>query len=63
MHYLFADHCSAEPGHGIALAHPGLEALFSLEMHLGESMEAALVLPILEAATRMLNERGLLHVG
>ena len=54
--YLIAGHRSAEPGHGVALAHLGLTPLLDLGMRLGEGTGAALALPIIEAAMRTLQE-------
>ncbi len=55
-HYLIAGHCSAEPGHAIALEWLGLEPLLQLEMRLGEGSGALLAFPLIEAAMRTLNE-------
>ena len=49
-HALFASHCSAEPGHGIALAHLGLRPYLDLEMRLGEGTGAALFVHLARAA-------------
>jgi len=54
--YCIAAHRSREPGHAVALAALGLEPLLDLELRLGEGSGAALALPLLEAATRMLAE-------
>ena len=54
--YCIAAHRSQEPGHRVALDALGLRPLFDLEMRLGEGSGAALALPFLEAATRMIAE-------
>ena len=54
--YCIAAHRSQEPGHRIALAALGLEPLMDLDLRLGEGSGAALALPLVEAASRMLSE-------
>jgi nicotinate-nucleotide--dimethylbenzimidazole phosphoribosyltransferase len=54
--YCIAAHRSQEPGHALALAALGLEPLFDLELRLGEASGAALALPFIEAAARMMRE-------
>jgi nicotinate-nucleotide--dimethylbenzimidazole phosphoribosyltransferase len=54
--YCIAAHRSQEPGHRIALNALGLVPLLDLELRLGEASGAALALPLLEAATRMIAE-------
>lgn len=54
--YCIAAHRSREPGHAVALAVLGLEPLLDLDLRLGEASGAALALPLVEAATRMLVE-------
>jgi len=54
--YCIAAHRSQEPGHALALAALGLEPLFDLELRLGEASGAALALPVIEAAARMIRE-------
>ncbi|MBV8074743.1 MAG: nicotinate-nucleotide--dimethylbenzimidazole phosphoribosyltransferase [Candidatus Eremiobacteraeota bacterium] len=54
--YLFASHRSQEAGHRVALRALGLEPLFDLDLRLGEASGAALALPIVEAAARMVAE-------
>jgi nicotinate-nucleotide--dimethylbenzimidazole phosphoribosyltransferase len=60
--HLFAAHCGAEPGHPLALAHLGLTdaagagPLLRLDLRLGEGSGAALALPLLLSATRLLRE-------
>ncbi|MBM2623557.1 nicotinate-nucleotide--dimethylbenzimidazole phosphoribosyltransferase [Actinoplanes sp. LDG1-06] len=53
---MVAGHRSAEPGASVALAHLGLEPLLDLGMRLGEGSGAALALPVVEAAVRVLHE-------
>jgi nicotinate-nucleotide--dimethylbenzimidazole phosphoribosyltransferase len=52
--YLVASHLSPEPGHQIALDALGLRPALHLEMRLGEGTGALLMLPILDAAGRMM---------
>jgi nicotinate-nucleotide--dimethylbenzimidazole phosphoribosyltransferase len=60
--HLFAAHCSAEPGHALALAHLGLTTeagagpLLQLDLRLGEGSGAALALPLLTSATRLMRD-------
>lgn len=54
--YLIAGHRSAEPGHAVALRALGLEPLLTLDLRLGEGTGALLVLPLVEAAMRTLQE-------
>lgn len=54
--YLIASHLSREPGHAVALDHLGLAPLLDLELRLGEGSGAALVLPLVDAAARTLDE-------
>ena len=54
--YLFAGHCSEEPGHDLILQHLGLRPILDLEMRLGEGTGAALAMSIMEAAVRMFKE-------
>jgi nicotinate-nucleotide--dimethylbenzimidazole phosphoribosyltransferase len=55
-HALFAAHRSAEPGHGVALAHLGLEPYLDLGMRLGEGTGAALFIHLARAAARIYGE-------
>ena len=50
VEYMLASHRSAEPGHGIALDHLGLQPLLDLQMRLGEGTGAALAMMLLDAA-------------
>lgn len=54
--YLVAGHRSAEPGATAALEHLGLAPLIDLELRLGEGTGAALSLPVLAAAARVMHE-------
>jgi nicotinate-nucleotide--dimethylbenzimidazole phosphoribosyltransferase len=53
---LFAAHRSAEPGHGIALAHLGLTPYLDLGLRLGEGTGAALFIPLARSAARIYTE-------
>lgn len=53
---MVAGHRSAEPGATVALAHLGLAPLLDLGMRLGEGSGAALALPIVAAAVRVLHD-------
>ena len=58
--HMLASHCSAEPGHALALAHLGLTEergagpLLRLDLRLGEGSGAALALPLLRAAAQLM---------
>jgi nicotinate-nucleotide--dimethylbenzimidazole phosphoribosyltransferase len=54
--YLFAAHRSSEPGHTILLDFLSAQPLLDLSMRLGEGTGAALAIPIIEAAARLLSE-------
>ncbi|MGV1009735.1 MAG: nicotinate-nucleotide--dimethylbenzimidazole phosphoribosyltransferase [Dermatophilaceae bacterium] len=54
--YWVAGHRSAEPGAGVALAALGLRPLVDLDLRLGEGSGAALAVPIVQAAARVLRE-------
>ncbi len=54
--YLIASHRSQEIGHRIVLERLGLTPLLDLEMRLGEGTGAALAMPIIESACKVLNE-------
>jgi nicotinate-nucleotide--dimethylbenzimidazole phosphoribosyltransferase len=51
--YLFAGHCSKEPGHRFLLDYVGLDPILTLEMRLGEGTGAVLAMPIIESAVRL----------
>lgn len=54
--YAFFAHGSAEPGHRIILDQLQARPILDLGMRLGEGTGAALAIPVLRAATAMLNE-------
>lgn len=51
--YLFAGHCSQEPGHRFLLEYLGLDPILALDMRLGEGTGAVLAMPIIESALRL----------
>ena len=53
---LIAGHRSTEPGHRIQLARLELLPVLDLDLRLGEASGAALAIPILDAAIRLLAE-------
>ena len=54
--YWIAGHRSVEPGATVALAHLDLLPLVDLELRLGEGSGAALAVPLVQAAARILRE-------
>ncbi len=54
--YLIAGHRSSEPGASVALAHLNLEPVLDLELRLGEGSGAALAVPLVQAAAKILRE-------
>jgi nicotinate-nucleotide--dimethylbenzimidazole phosphoribosyltransferase len=54
--YLFAGHCSEEPGHRVMLSHLKLDPILDLGMRLGEGTGAALAMGIIEAAVKVFRE-------
>ncbi len=56
LHYCIAGQRSQEPGHRIALEALGLAPLLDLDLRMGEGGGAALALPMVEAASRLLLE-------
>ncbi|CAM3474479.1 nicotinate-nucleotide--dimethylbenzimidazole phosphoribosyltransferase [Brevibacillus invocatus] len=54
--FLIAGHRSQEPGHAYVLKALGKEPLLDLQLRLGEGTGAAVAYPVLEAASRMVNE-------
>jgi len=53
---LVAGHLSTEPGAAVALAALGLPPMLSLDLRLGEGSGAALAVPIVQAAARVLRD-------
>ena len=53
--YIFAGHCSEEPGHKSMLEHLGLEPILDLGMRLGEGTGGTLSMSIMEAAVQVFN--------
>ncbi len=54
--YVIAAHRSAEPGHGLMLQALDKDPLLDLGLRLGEGTGAALAMPLLDAATRVLTD-------
>ena len=54
--YLFAGHCSQEPGHIIMLKHLGLKPILDLGMRLGEGTGGVLAMGIIEGAVDIFTE-------
>ncbi len=54
--YIFAGHCSEEPGHRAMLYHMGLTPILDLGLRLGEGTGAVMAMTIIESATRIHNE-------
>lgn len=54
--YLVAGHRSSEPGATVALEHLGLVPVLDLQLRLGEGTGAALALPVVQAAAKILRE-------
>ncbi|MGA3011865.1 MAG: nicotinate-nucleotide--dimethylbenzimidazole phosphoribosyltransferase, partial [Terracidiphilus sp.] len=54
--YLFAGHCSEEPGHGHLLRHMGLTPILKLGMRLGEGTGAVLAMPVIKSSVRLFAE-------
>jgi nicotinate-nucleotide--dimethylbenzimidazole phosphoribosyltransferase len=54
--YLIAGHRSSEPGASVGLAHLGLSPVLDLGLRLGEGSGAALAVPIVQAAAKVLRE-------
>jgi nicotinate-nucleotide--dimethylbenzimidazole phosphoribosyltransferase len=51
--YMFAAHCSEEPGHRIMLDHLGLKPILDLGLRLGEGTGGALAMNIMDGAVRI----------
>jgi nicotinate-nucleotide--dimethylbenzimidazole phosphoribosyltransferase len=54
--FALAGHCSAEPGHALALRALGLRPLLGLDLRLGEGTGALLALPLAQSAARALRD-------
>jgi nicotinate-nucleotide--dimethylbenzimidazole phosphoribosyltransferase len=54
--YLFAGHCSEEPGHKLMLSYLGLHPILDLGMRLGEGTGAALAIGIMEGSVRIIQD-------
>ncbi len=54
--YLILSHCSVEPGHRLVAEALGQRPLLDLELRLGEGTGAALAMPLVDAALRILRE-------
>jgi nicotinate-nucleotide--dimethylbenzimidazole phosphoribosyltransferase len=54
--YMIAAHRSCEQGHRLGLAHLGKRPLLDLDLRLGEGTGAALAMPLVEAAARLLTD-------
>ncbi|MGE5256090.1 MAG: nicotinate-nucleotide--dimethylbenzimidazole phosphoribosyltransferase [Hyphomicrobiales bacterium] len=54
--YMFAGHCSEEPGHRHMLGHLKLAPILNLGMRLGEGTGGALAMGVIEAAIRVMTE-------
>lgn len=63
LHACIAGHCSAEPGHAVALRQLGLRPLVDLELRLGEGTGALLALPLVQAAARALRDMATFDVA
>jgi nicotinate-nucleotide--dimethylbenzimidazole phosphoribosyltransferase len=56
VEYMFAGHCSEEPGHRHMLGHLKLTPILNLGMRLGEGTGGALAMGVIEAAIRVMTE-------
>jgi nicotinate-nucleotide--dimethylbenzimidazole phosphoribosyltransferase len=54
--YMFAGHCSEEPGHKLMLAHLGLTPILELGMRLGEGTGGAMAMSVIEGALKVFKE-------
>ena len=54
--YIFAGHCSEEPGHNLMLKHLNLEPILNLGMRLGEGTGGALAMNILDGAVNIFKD-------
>ena len=56
MDYVIAGHRSSEPGHTLMLRHLEKQPLLDLDLRLGEGTGAALAMPLVEGAARLLTD-------
>lgn len=54
--YVIAGHCSTEPAAQAALDFTGLQPILELDLRLGEGTGAALAIPVVQAAAKLLRE-------
>jgi nicotinate-nucleotide--dimethylbenzimidazole phosphoribosyltransferase len=54
--YMFAGHCSEEPGHRHLLGFIGIKPILNLGMRLGEGTGAVLAMPVIESACHLYSE-------
>jgi nicotinate-nucleotide--dimethylbenzimidazole phosphoribosyltransferase len=54
--YLFAGHCSEEPGHRFLLRRLAVAPILNLGMRLGEGTGAVLAMPVIESSVRLMTE-------
>lgn len=54
--YMFAGHCSEEPGHRHLLRYIGIKPVLNLGMRLGEGTGAVLAMPVIESSCRLFSE-------
>lgn len=54
--YMFAGHCSEEPGHRHLLRYIGIKPILNLGMRLGEGTGAVLAMPVIESAFHLYAE-------
>jgi nicotinate-nucleotide--dimethylbenzimidazole phosphoribosyltransferase len=54
--YMFAGHCSEEPGHRHLLRYIGIKPILSLGMRLGEGTGAVLAMPVIASALQLYSE-------
>jgi len=54
--YMFAGHCSEEPGHRHLLRYIGIKPTLNLGMRLGEGTGAVLAMPVIESSCRLFSE-------
>ena len=61
--YLFASHCSQEPGYRLAARELDLHPMLDMDMRLGEGTGCPLAFHLIEAATRICNEMATFEQG